>query len=147
MTPLLLSVGFSLLVVLAGVLLLRARFRKAGLEVYSRYPEHARLLTAPMANFFGLRSSGMKQIRGNGILLLTGSEIFFRMLLPSREFRIPLDSVTSLKTPGSFLGKSKGRKLLQVDFTSFDGKEDSAAWLVRDPDRWVKMVRKTAGLD
>lgn len=147
MTPLLLSVGFALLVFVAAGLLLRSRFRKARREVYSRYPEHARLLTAPMANFFGLRSSGMKQVRGNGILLLTGSEIFFRMLLPSRELRIPLGSVASLETPRSFLGKSKGRKLLQVNYTSFEGKEDSAAWLVPDPDRWVKMVRKTAGLD
>lgn len=140
-------IGFSLLVVLAAVLLLHSRFRKAGREVYSRYPEHSRLLAAPMANFFGLRSRGMRQVRGNGILLLTGSEIFFRMLLPSREFRIPLDSVTSLETPGSFLGKSKGRKLLQVNFTTFDGEEDSAAWLVGEPDRWAEMVRKTAGLD
>ncbi|MFO8182745.1 MAG: hypothetical protein R6U39_01095 [Candidatus Aegiribacteria sp.] len=147
MTPLLLSIGFSLLLLVGLLLLLRARFRKAGRDVHSRYPEHVRLLTQPMANFFGLRSSGMKQVRGNGMLILTRSEIFFRMLLPSREFRIPLDSVTALKTPTSFLGRSKGRRLLQVDFTSFDGQEDSAAWLVEDPDRWDEMVRKTAGLD
>ncbi len=106
----------SLLLAAGLVFMLRKLLQTARAEVYAEYPEHVRILTSPMANLFGVQSGGMKQIRGNGILLLTASQIYFRMLLPRRELLVPLRSVTSVETPKSFLGKTKGRKLLKVDF-------------------------------
>lgn len=145
MIPAILAVGGALLLVAALILLLKRRIRDAMSEMESRYPSHARLLTAPMANFFGQSSRGMKQVRGNGILILTEHSIVFRMLLPSRELSIPLESVTSMDTPKSFLGKTKGRRLLKVSFTGQDGRPDSAAWMVGDPDKWVETIGKNAG--
>jgi len=115
-------------------------------EVDRVYPVHERVLTAPMANFFGSGSKGMGQVRGNGVLLLTGSQLYFRMLMPEREVRIPVDSISSVSTPRSFLGKSKLSPLLRVDFKRADGKDDSAAWMVRELDRWVEELKKAAGI-
>jgi len=110
-------------------------------EVYAEYPEHSRILTAPMANLFGIESGGMKQIRGNGILLLTSSQLYFRRLMPRRELLVPLSSITSVETPKKFLGKTKGVKLLKIDFRNDIGGVDSAAWQVPDLDKWVETIR------
>ena len=137
----------ALLLAAALVFMLRNLLKTAKAEVYAEYPEHIRILTSPMANLFGIQSRGMKQIRGNGILLLTASQIYFRMLLPRRELLVPLSSITAVETPKSFLGKTKGRKLLKVDFRNDTGGTDSAAWLVPDPDKWVEAIRGSAELN
>ena len=137
----------SLLLAVGLVFMLRKLLQTARAEVYAEYPEHVRILTSPMANLFGVQSGGMKQIRGNGILLLTASQIYFRMLLPRRELLVPLRSVTSVETPKSFLGKTKGRKLLKVDFRNDTGGTDSAAWLVQDLEKWVETIRRSADLN
>ncbi len=137
----------SLLLAAGLVFMLRKLLKTARAEVYAEYPEHVRILTSPMANLFGVQSGGMKQIRGNGILLLTASQIYFRMLLPRRELLVPLRSVTSVETPKSFLGKTKGRKLLKVDFRNDTGGTDSAAWLVQDLEKWVETIRRSTGLN
>ena len=137
----------SLLLAVGLVFMLRKLLKTARAEVYAEYPEHVRILTSPMANLFGVQSGGMKQIRGNGILLLTASQIYFRMLLPRRELLVPLRSVTSVETPKSFLGKTKGRKLLKVDFRNDTGGTDSAAWLVQDLEKWVETIRRSADLN
>lgn len=137
MIPALIAVGSVLTGILILLLFLRNRFRLAMEEVSRTHPEHDRLLTAPMANFFGVRSGGMKQVRGNGILILTRDRLYFRMLLPKRELTIPLDTIISVGKTRSFLGKTKGRDLLQVDFTGDSGEADSAAWLVGDLQEWL----------
>ena len=137
----------ALLLAAGLVFMLRNLLKTAKSEVYAEYPEHIRILTSPMANLFGIQSRGMKQIRGNGILLLTASQIYFRMLLPRRELLVPLSSITAVETPKSFLGKTKGRKLLKVDFRNDTGGSDSAAWLVPDPDKWVEAIRGSAALN
>ncbi len=137
----------SLLLAAGLVFMLRKLLQTARAEVYAEYPAHVRILTSPMANLFGVQSGGMKQIRGNGILLLTASQIYFRMLLPRRELLVPLRSVTSVETPKSFLGKTKGRKLLKVDFRNDTGGTDSVAWLVSDLEKWVETIRRSAGLN
>ncbi|MBN2586380.1 MAG: hypothetical protein JXA64_00580 [Candidatus Fermentibacteraceae bacterium] len=146
MTTALVSVLGAAVLIAALMVFIRRRLSRAMEEVTLVYPEYSRLLTAPMANFFGLRSAGMKQVRGNGILLLTADRLYFRMLLPRRELTIPLDAVTSAGTVGSFLGRTKGRDLLEVDFTDEGGSEDSAAWLVGDLQEWVNGIRRSANL-
>lgn len=129
-------VFFGLLTLLVKLLLSGARKSLA-----EKYPRHSRILTCPMANFFGVKSRGYRQVRGNGILILTYSELFFRMLLPAKELRIPLSSVTSVETVSSFLGKSKLRKLFKVNFRNSQTAEDAAAWLVNEPEQWIDAVR------
>jgi len=137
----------SLLLAAVLLLLIKKLLRTAMAEVYSEYPEHNRILTSPMANLFGIKSRGMKQIRGNGILLLTSSQLYFRMLLPKKELLVPLGSITSVETPKSFLGKTKGMKLLKIDFRNDAGGTDSAAWLVRDLEKWVETIGRSAELN
>ncbi|MBD3278234.1 MAG: hypothetical protein GF388_08040 [Candidatus Aegiribacteria sp.] len=129
-------VFFGMMAFLVKVILSRARR-----TLEEKYPQHCRILTCPMANFFGVRSRGYRQVRGNGILILTDSELFFRMLLPAKELRIPLRSVTSVETVRSFLGKSKLRTLVKVNFRNSQGADDAAAWLVKDTDQWIDGVR------
>ncbi|OPL18393.1 MAG: hypothetical protein AVO35_06000 [Candidatus Aegiribacteria sp. MLS_C] len=136
-----------LLTVGLTVMFLKRRYRKVREEVALLHPEHSRLMTAPMANFFGRRSLGMGQVRGNGILLLTREAVHFRMLLPRRELTIPLRDIVSISTPGSFLGRSRRMKLLQIDFHSADAGEDSAAWLVGDLDEWADRLRGMTGTE
>jgi hypothetical protein len=93
------------------------------------------------ANFFGQSSRGVGQIRGNGALVLTPSELYFIMFVPRKELTIPLQSVTSVSTPRSHLGKTVGWRLLRVDYRSPSG-EDAAAWAVQDVDEWASSVER-----
>jgi hypothetical protein len=69
------------------------------------------------------------------------------MLLPRKEILVPLRNIVSVETPGSFLGKTKGRKLLKIDFRNDTGGTDSAAWLVDHLERWVEAIRESAELN
>ncbi len=88
-------------------------------------------------NFFGLQSSGYKQWRGNGVLALTEKGIHFRMYIPRKYLFVPVEAVREVTDPGSFLGKTKARKLLRVDFTDSSGQEDACAWLVPSLQWWM----------
>jgi len=94
------------------------------------------------ANFFGLTSRGVGQVRGNGVLVLTRDKLFFQMFIPRREVEIPIDAITTVSTPRSHLGKSKGMRLLHVAFHSVGG-EDAAAWVVADVDQWVADLKES----
>lgn len=100
------------------------------------------VLREPSANLFGVRSQGMGQVRGNGVLTLTDRRLHFLMWLPKREVSIDLLNIRGVETPKSFLGKSKLTPLLQVNFTDERGEEDAAAWIVRDLDEWVEALRE-----
>lgn len=138
-----------LLPLFAGVLVLLAvvRLVVASLARRTREEVRRRLAGRPIvreslgANFFGLSSRGLGQVRGNGALVLTPDQICFLMFAPRREVTIPLRDVTRLSTPRSHLGKTVGMRLLKVDFTSPAG-PDAAAWAVRDLDGWVADVER-----
>lgn len=114
-------------------------------EVFREYPSHTHVIISPMANMFGLKSKGVKQIRGNGVLVLTSSSLYFRMLIPAKKLLIPVSSITGVETPKSFAGKTKGVKLLKIDFRTADGKIESAAWLVGRLEEWVTELHKLIG--
>jgi len=108
----------------------------------SRFEGKNVLLLSEGANFFGQESLRYKQIRGNGVLVLTSEELFFGMWLPKREYLIPLENIHSFDTPKSFLGKSRFQPLLKVTFTNDKGQTDSCAWLVRDVHLWVERIQE-----
>ena len=91
-------------------------------------------------NFFGVSSSGYGQIRGNGVLALTEKGLHFRMLAPRKYLFIPLESIREVSHPRWFLGKSKARMLLRVDFFDQDEEKDAAAWLVPHHEWWGKAI-------
>lgn len=98
------------------------------------------IVTDRAANFFGLESGPLGQTRGNGCLVLTGRSIAFFMFVPKRRIDISLERVTRLEAPMWWKGKSVGRKLLAIYFNDMDGREDAAAFYVRDRDRWVAEI-------
>jgi len=132
----------AFLLIAGLVIFLRNLHANAMQKVSVEYPEHERVLISPMANLFGIGSAGMKQVRGNGILLLTASQIYFRMLIPKKEILIPVRSIISIETPKSFLGKTKGMKLLKIDYRNDTGGTGSAAWMVDNLDKWVEILRE-----
>jgi hypothetical protein len=101
------------------------------------------MLTSRGANFFGQLSKGAaKQIRGNGVLILTDKELYFGMWTPKKELKVPIVAIQSVENPKSFLHKSMLRKLLKITFKNEYGEMDAAAWAVRDLDIWTQELTK-----
>lgn len=128
-------------IVFGGVfLVLRniARRKEAGAQ--ARYP-NAQLIDRA-ASFFGQQSHGVTQLRGNGTLILTDSDLIFEMWVPNKEFRIPLRSIHSLDNPSSFLGKSRFTPLLKVVYTNERGMTDAMAWQVPDLSGWMRLLNE-----
>ncbi|WP_371805864.1 hypothetical protein [Candidatus Lokiarchaeum ossiferum] len=117
-------------------------FRVKMNKYLAQFAEVLILRSTGSCNFFGLESKGRKQIRGNGVLVLTTQELCFQMYLPTREWRIPLSSITSIETPKSHLGKTKFRPLLMVKFINNEGLPDSIAWWILELDKWVKDIQQ-----
>jgi len=116
-------------------------FKKRKLEILSKFDERTIILGPTNANSFGQESLGLKQVRGNGILILSETELFFGMLIPRKDFLIPLNLINKIDIVKSHLGKTKGRKLLKVFFINKNGKQDSIAWLVNDLETWVRILK------
>lgn len=99
------------------------------------------ILQAPNAVFFGDTAKGVKQIRGNGALILTDREICFFMAVPRRDFAIPLGDVVSVSLTKSHLGKTIFKPLVRVQYHSAGG-DESMAWEVQDPETWQGAIEK-----
>ena len=108
----------------------RARIAAAvdGLEV----------LRQAKANFFGVASKGTKQVRGLGTLVLTPDALVFLQLVPAVEVRVPRSAITGIEVTTSFLGKTQGRDLLVVEWTTADDSPgtDQVAFDVPELDGW-----------
>ena len=98
------------------------------------------------ACFFGRESAGMKQVRGNGALVLTGDRLWFLMALPRRETSIPLDHVTKVSLVRSHCGKTLIKPLLRVEFVDGDAC-DAIAWAVPDPEAWRHAIEDIRSLN
>ncbi|ACL26186.1 hypothetical protein [Chloroflexus aggregans] len=131
-----LAVFFAL--VFAGVLVvLRYTARQKAASARERYPTARQI---DRASFFGQESRGVVQMRGNGTLILTDSDLIFELWVPNTEFRIPLRSIQALENPTSFLGKSRLTPLLKVVYTNAQGATDAMAWQVPDLNRWMRQI-------
>jgi len=125
-----------------GLVLLTLLVRRAKARALLRAEKALRgetiILRDPGASFFGLGSRGKGQTRGNGLLILTDRQLWFHMWLPARELAIPRESIVSVTTPRSHLGKSVGAPLLAVHLD--DG--DTAAWCLRGVEEWRGALRR-----
>ncbi|MCD6163428.1 MAG: hypothetical protein J7K40_13590 [candidate division Zixibacteria bacterium] len=93
------------------------------------------------ASFFGQESKGLKQIRGNGALILTEMELWFGLAMPERELVIPTANIKSVRLTRRHLGKTVFRPLLCVDISSRSG-EDTIAWHVKNPKKWQAEIER-----
>jgi hypothetical protein len=131
--------------IIFGVLYFVARpmARRRGQVARQQYPD-ARLVDET-ASFFGQESRGAGQMRGNGTLIVTDSEIIFQQWVTNREFRIPLRSIQSIENPTSFLGKSRFAPLLKISYLDDTGRVDSMAWQVRDLSGAQRVIEEARG--
>ena len=95
------------------------------------------------ANFFGRRSVGMGQLRGNGVLVLTASALHFFMYLPRREYVVQLEKFTGVEHPLSFLGEYVGQRLLVVRYQG-NGSYDEVGFWVPRPLEWGRKITEAA---
>lgn len=108
------------------------KVQKAKARIQAKLESKTFIFKEESANFFGQKSKGMSQVRGNGVLALSDGNLYFGMFMPEKELLIRCDRITGLRSEKSFLGKSKFTPLLIVSFKNDDGIEDEAAWLVKD---------------
>jgi len=109
-------------------------------RIEHRYTAGQVLLADPAANFFGVESRGTGQVRGNGALALTASELWFGQMVPESELSIAVHDIQAVDLVSSHLGKSSGRQLVRVRYGPGDG--DTAAWAVADPNAWVRAIEQ-----
>jgi hypothetical protein len=112
-------------------------------EIIAKFQENEIIKVSESANYFGLESKGVKQIRGNGVLILTKEKLFFEMWVkPKTIVEIPINSIQKIESVKSHLRKRRFQKLLKVIFTNERRNLDSVAWLVRDLDDWMQFLEK-----
>jgi len=142
----------ALLIIVAvsgGVILLRLSLRIVFAAMRRRLLQHVRRKftgrairrQALNACFFGLRSRGGCQVRGNGVLALTDEFLWFLRALPRKELEIPLRDIVSVTLARRHCGRSAGRPLLRVTFRTGRG-EDAAAWALNDPEAWKAAIER-----
>lgn len=139
----LLLIGLAVLFVAvfgAVFVVLRNLARKKEASARERYPNARQIDRA--ASFFGQESLAGTQMRGNGTLILTDSDLIFEMWVPNKQFRIPLRSIQSIENPTSFLGKSRFTPLLKVVYINDQGATDSMAWQVPDLAGWMRLINE-----
>jgi hypothetical protein len=111
------------------------RFLREGLT--KRVAEHCRpeeiVLSDLTAMSFGQESRGKTQLRGNGALVLTQTELLFLQAVTHRDLVIPLERVTATSFVRSHLGKFTAYRLVKIAFDLGAG-PDSIACIVRNPD-------------
>ena len=136
-----LIIAAAVLIFIRIFIYLKALKSRKSQKVRKRFAGQNILCFDAGANFFGVKTCGMGQVRGNGVLVLTENELFFEMWMPSKEVRIFLSTVKSVENVNIFLGKTKGWPLVRVNFTNESGKEDAAAWLVGNPKEWIESIQ------
>lgn len=112
--------------------------------VEERFAGRRIVLMALNANFFGIKTLGVKQVRGNGALILTDDELWFCLAAPRREISIPLNLIDKIELKRSHLGKTAFRSLLAVSF-NYQGKTEQIAWYVGDADKWRQAIENIKG--
>ncbi|PZD97232.1 hypothetical protein DNH61_03595 [Paenibacillus sambharensis] len=123
-------------VIFIATLLLIFLYRIISLK--KNYKQEEKLLVDYLSNFYGVSSKGMRQIRGNGILLLSRNNLIFEMYIPRKKYTISLDTISEISKVNGHLGKV-GFNLLKVKFKSENYCEE-AAWAVNDVDEWIKQL-------
>ncbi len=130
----------SLAAIVGVVWFLRGKFMARVQSTLARYPKESWLAASQRATFFGQRSKGGKQVKGNGLMILTRKELHFHLLLPDREWTLPIASIQKVENPRSFMGKSILRPLLKLTYFDEAGWTDEIAFAVPDVAAWTKSL-------
>jgi hypothetical protein len=109
--------------------------------IQARFAGREVLRAAYEANFFGLQSRGLAQVRGNGALVLLRDKLYFLQAVTKREITMPLADIEAVSLVKSHLGKRIGRPLLRVDFRAAAA-ADAVAWYVYDAAAWKSAIEE-----
>ncbi len=144
-SPLLLYIGIAItILIVLGLIALLIFVIKVRNECHEaiakRFKDIDIILRDNAAVYFGRESQKYKQIRGNGVLVLTKNELFFRRFAPKMELSIPLKYIQDIEAPSMFLGKSIHKPLLKIIYQTETGEPDSAAWYVNDLESFKKHI-------
>jgi hypothetical protein len=134
------SAGVLGLLILLNIIMAATR-KKMEQAILQKFNKEDLLAANPRANFFGMKSKGGRQIRGNGALVLTKNELYFLRACPEMEYRIPIEKITGVSLPKSFNGKSIFYPLLCITYQADNG-EDAMAWAVREPKKWKAAIEE-----
>ena len=117
-------------------------FKKRIREIFEPFKGIPKIISAQNVNYLGQETKGLGQVRGNGCLILTDTELYYEMWVPKRILRIPRKNILRVENPPPkwHLKKTKSRLLLKVHFINDEGKEDSAAWIVPHLEQWIMLV-------
>ncbi|RJP76668.1 MAG: hypothetical protein C4522_17580 [Desulfobacteraceae bacterium] len=137
----LLAVSFLLAILL---IVYSGNRRKIEKIVQEKFTKEELLCVNTKAAFLGIQSTGGRQIRGNGAIVLTREALFFIRAVPCREYKIPIRSIKSVTMPRSFNGKSVLVPLLCVTYDMGEG-EDSMAWALTDVMKWKAAIERMTG--
>lgn len=96
------------------------------------------------ANVSGLESQGMVQVRGNGVIALTGDDLRITRAAPSAEWRIPFDQIKEVTLESSFLGKRRSMQVLVITFAEDGQPADRIGVYVRQPQAWLEAIKQMA---
>jgi hypothetical protein len=81
---------------------------------------------------------------GEGILILTGEMIYFRLSRKNLDLMIPLAQIDELRINSSDSETKKTRqRYLEVAYRGVDGQIRSATWKVDRPDEWANLIEDT----
>lgn len=108
-------------------------------RIHACYRPEQILLEEYRANFFGKESAGVFQVRGNGALVLTATDLHFFMLVPKTEICIPISSIREMTITKQHLYKVTPFDLLKVVYTEKD-RIDSIAWYLPQPATWKQRI-------
>lgn len=114
--------------------------RKRAEELFENYHKDRIIYFSKEVDFFGQKSAGRTQIRGNGSLLLTPDQIHFLRWLPKKDIIIPLENIKNIERVRKFLGKKKKDELLKIDFNNYQQDIDSAAWYLDNMQAWEQVI-------
>jgi hypothetical protein len=133
------------LIVIFGLVIWWLR-RKQGKISRKWQREGVTFLRGPaMVNVWGLESEGLAQIRGNGVMALTGQELRIARLVPAKEWHLPHHSITHVALEPSFLGKRRTKPVLVITFAK-GGRTDRLGVYVRERQSWLEAIATAANL-
>ena len=133
-------VGLLFLFVIMGLIYSRMGRRLHKL-IADRFDKEEMLGATTRANFFGIKSKGGAQVRGNGALVLTINALYFIRAVPQKEYKIPIRSIRNISMPRMFNGKSAFVPLLCISYDTEYG-EDSIAWALKGAKKWKATIEK-----
>lgn len=101
------------------------------------------VLCEPAARFLGLSRAGAEP-SGDGVLLLSETELYFERFHPAAAWRLALDRILKLELVDEFLGVHRKHGLFVLVYHDDSGKTERAGFRVVNADAWIRETGRYA---